>query len=131
MDGNIKDTPPIVFVPSAADRDRWNVLSGLLAETRTQVETRKKSARPEFDKWLAQAEPKTLAELDPNQGQRPSVGRHQGVHLGKIGKWIPGVCLLRYVGIAVRVIADCIKVPMSTIVVHLSEERDRSYGLTV
>ena len=26
MDGNIKDTPPTVFVPAPADRDRWNAL---------------------------------------------------------------------------------------------------------
>ena len=51
-DGNIKDTPPTLFVPSAMDRDRWNVLSGLLAEARKQVEARKKSARPEFNKWV-------------------------------------------------------------------------------
>ena len=69
-DGNIKDTPPILFVPSAGDRDRWNTLSGLLAENRKQMETRTKAARPEFDKWLAQAQPKALEALDPNQGQR-------------------------------------------------------------
>ncbi len=69
-DGNIKDTPPTLFVPGAMDRDRWNVLSGLLTDARKQVEERRKAARPEFNKWLAKAQPKTLEALDPNQGQR-------------------------------------------------------------
>jgi hypothetical protein len=69
-DGNIKDTPPTVFVPGAMDRERWGVLSGLLADARQQLDTRKKAARPEFDKWLAQAKPKALAALDLNRGQR-------------------------------------------------------------
>src|SRR3954453_8688329 len=36
MDGNIKDTPPTLFVPGAMDRERWQVLSGLLADARNQ-----------------------------------------------------------------------------------------------
>jgi hypothetical protein len=69
-DGNIKDTPPTIFVPHAKDRERWNVLSGLLTETRQQLDARKKAARPEFNKWLATAEPTALAALDASEGQR-------------------------------------------------------------
>jgi hypothetical protein len=53
MDGNIKDTPPIVFVPQLEDRPRWDALVKELAEARKQVETRKQTARADFDKWLA------------------------------------------------------------------------------
>ena len=60
MDGNIKDTPPIITVPRAADRPRWDALSRELGGLRQQVEARKTAARPEFDKWLAEAKPEAI-----------------------------------------------------------------------
>ncbi|HTU23595.1 MAG TPA: DUF1553 domain-containing protein [Gemmataceae bacterium] len=53
MDGNIKDTPPILFVPQLEDRPRWDALVKQLAEARQQVEARKQNARADFHKWLA------------------------------------------------------------------------------
>ncbi|MGH7172117.1 MAG: DUF1549 domain-containing protein, partial [Gemmataceae bacterium] len=53
MDGNIKDTPPILFVPRMEDRPRWDAVVKELAEARKQVEARKRTARADFDKWLA------------------------------------------------------------------------------
>jgi hypothetical protein len=53
MDGNVKDTPPVVFVPQKEDRPRWEALKKELAEIRKQLEARKQTARAEFDKWLA------------------------------------------------------------------------------
>ena len=54
MDGNIKDTPPTVFVPGAADRDRWDALQRRARPTSaSSIEARKQAARPEFDEWLA------------------------------------------------------------------------------
>src|SRR5207244_13481083 len=38
MDGNIKDTPPIIMVPRAEDRLRWQALSKHLALARQKVE---------------------------------------------------------------------------------------------
>src|SRR6185436_12508157 len=55
MDGNIKDTPPIVFVPGDSDRPRWDALEGELAAAKKAQEDRKGQARGEFDKWLASA----------------------------------------------------------------------------
>jgi hypothetical protein len=52
MDGNIKDTPPVVFVPQMEDRPRWDALEKELADVRKQMETRKQTARVAFDKWL-------------------------------------------------------------------------------
>jgi hypothetical protein len=69
-DGNIKDTPPTLFVPGRRDRDRWDVLGGLLADVRQKLEARKQAARPEFDRWLAAAKPDALAALDPGEGHR-------------------------------------------------------------
>lgn len=53
MDGNIKDTPPIIFVPAAADKIRFDQNADGLSSSRAVVDERKKTARPEFDTWLA------------------------------------------------------------------------------
>ena len=45
MDGNIKDTPPAVFVPGAADRDRWNGPPGRVGR-RPPPASRPAPARP-------------------------------------------------------------------------------------
>ena len=59
MDGNVKDTPPTVFVPSAADQAA--LASAVGANWRTSADSsraRKQSARADFTKWLAAADPK-------------------------------------------------------------------------
>ncbi|MFN6111027.1 MAG: DUF1553 domain-containing protein [Planctomycetota bacterium] len=53
MDGNIKDTPPNIFVPLKADRDRWQALKTELAALDQQHAGLRESAKPEFDAWLA------------------------------------------------------------------------------
>jgi len=68
MDGNIKDTPPTVFVPSAADGGRWQVLPAELTGARNRLDARKQSARPDFTKWLAGVDPKALGDLIPTAG---------------------------------------------------------------
>ncbi|MBI3865026.1 MAG: DUF1553 domain-containing protein [Planctomycetia bacterium] len=68
MDGNIKDTPPTIFVPRAEDREKWEQFGNQLAETRKQIDQRKQAARPEFDAWAAQVTPQTLSGLVPAQG---------------------------------------------------------------
>ena len=60
MDGNRKDTPPIAFVPSDEDRPRWEKLDGEIAAAKKAIEDRKDTARPEFDKWLAEATPEVF-----------------------------------------------------------------------
>ena len=66
MDGNIKDTPPTVLVPSAADKARWQSLSGELADVRKQLDARKQTAVADFTKWLADTDPKALAAQVPD-----------------------------------------------------------------
>ncbi|MGH7137843.1 MAG: DUF1549 domain-containing protein, partial [Pirellulales bacterium] len=70
MDGNIKDTPPVVFVPRSEDQPRWDSLVAELADVRKQVEERRNAARSEFDGWLASTKPDALAELLPAEGLR-------------------------------------------------------------
>ncbi|MDX2036209.1 MAG: DUF1549 domain-containing protein [Isosphaeraceae bacterium] len=70
MDGNIKDTPPIVFVPSSVDRSRWNALTGEIAAVNAKVDERKKTAKPEFESWLKDAKRETIAATLPTAGLR-------------------------------------------------------------
>ncbi|MFO0011670.1 MAG: DUF1553 domain-containing protein, partial [Planctomycetota bacterium] len=55
MDGNIKDTPPIVPVPLEADRERYFALDGLIAQAQQDVDARRVQARPGFEAFLADA----------------------------------------------------------------------------
>jgi hypothetical protein len=105
MDGNIPDTPPIVFVPRRADRGRWEQLHKDIAAQRDKIEARKKAARPDFDKWLAAAKADVVAALVPtqglslhaplNEGQGQSLtlqvqGKPQSVQLTSGFEWVPG-----------------------------------------
>ena len=57
MDGNIAETPPMVIVPPQEDRTRWEAVGAALTQAQQKVEARQKSARPEFDTWLARTGP--------------------------------------------------------------------------
>ncbi|MCX6369118.1 MAG: DUF1553 domain-containing protein [Armatimonadetes bacterium] len=66
MDGNIKDTPPIIQVPVGADRPRFQALQTELGEAKRAVEARKATAKADFDKWLAS--PTRAALAPPTNG---------------------------------------------------------------
>jgi hypothetical protein len=66
MDGNIPNTPPIIFVPRKEDRPRWDVLAKESAGLRERIEARKKSAQKDFDAWLTQASADQVASLVPS-----------------------------------------------------------------
>jgi mono/diheme cytochrome c family protein len=70
MDGNVKDTPPVMTVPRPEDRDRWERVSKDLAEVGKRAEARKQAARADFDKWMASAKPETVGGLVPADGLR-------------------------------------------------------------
>jgi hypothetical protein len=70
MDGNVKDTPPTVFVPDDADRSRWTKLTAEIAESKKQLDARKEAARPEFTKWLAAASPGSIKAMIPTDAQK-------------------------------------------------------------
>jgi hypothetical protein len=67
-DGNVKDTPPTIPVPQAADRARWGALQQELAGAQTQWTARRGDAQSDFDAWLAAAKPETVATLVPIEG---------------------------------------------------------------
>jgi mono/diheme cytochrome c family protein len=106
MDGNAKDTPPIIIVPLPADRARWDAIGGEIATAKQQVEERKKEARPLFDAWLAQARPESLAaaiptnelslhaKLSEGDGRSTSMlidGQPRDVALNESAQWTDGI----------------------------------------
>lgn len=62
MDGNIKDTPPVLMVPPPEDRARWDELGPAIAAAKQQQEQRRAAARADFDRVLAET---PLADLAP------------------------------------------------------------------
>ncbi|MFN9986761.1 MAG: DUF1553 domain-containing protein [Pirellula sp.] len=53
MDGNAKDTPPIIQVPLDEDRERFVALDGLIGQAKQSVDQRRNEARPAFDAFVA------------------------------------------------------------------------------
>jgi hypothetical protein len=68
MDGNAKDTPPIVPVPLAADQPRWHALQRELPDTVRRRDERRQTARGEFDRWLAAGDFQGLSAALPAEG---------------------------------------------------------------
>jgi hypothetical protein len=104
MDGNIKDTPPIVTVPRDEDQKRWDAVANELPAAKALVDDRRRDARPEFDKWLAQARPEDVAAEVPTSNlelfaplddDRETIryqlrGKEVAAKLPKTVEWRPG-----------------------------------------
>jgi hypothetical protein len=105
MDGNIKDTPPVLPVPMAADRPRLEALDKELADVRSATEARKTAAKGDYDAWLASANVESLVKSLPtkdlyllapfNEGDGKTTkvnleGQEQSVPLTDSAKWQPG-----------------------------------------
>ena len=78
MDGNIKDTPPVIVVPTSEDRPRWEAVSKDLADAKQQLEARKQAARPDFDTWLAAATPEQFAAAALGEALQLHVAMDEG-----------------------------------------------------
>jgi hypothetical protein len=65
MDGNVKDTPPIVIVPTKADQARWDALPPQKKRAKKKADHRHDSAHEEFDAWLATASPDAFLRVLP------------------------------------------------------------------
>ena len=68
MDGNVKDTPPVLVIPRPDEEARWSALQAETKDNESELGERKKSARPEYDAWLAQPDLKLLDERVPRKG---------------------------------------------------------------
>lgn len=65
MDGNVKDTAPVVVVPSQPDKQRWQELSAEVVAVDNRLEEHREIARQEFEAWLAVAKPEDVAIAPP------------------------------------------------------------------
>ena len=53
MDGNIKDTPPVLPIPKPADDKRWNELPAEESASEQRIAQCKRDAKVQFTTWLA------------------------------------------------------------------------------
>ena len=105
MDGNIKDTPPIVFVPNPQDRGLWDGLVKEVDAARVALDGRRKAARADFNRDFAAAKPDLNAGVAGPEGLQLLAplgeGTGSSVHLtagsatrqadlGKDASWVPG-----------------------------------------
>ncbi|MGZ5543467.1 MAG: DUF1553 domain-containing protein [Limisphaerales bacterium] len=65
MDGNIRNTPPIIVVPKAEDRARWEALPAAKIAADKQIKSRRKDARPEYKTFLTTAKPDAFGKHVP------------------------------------------------------------------
>lgn len=86
-DGNVKDSGPILVVPSEKDKTRWTALPNDIEVATAARTERKKAARPEFDQWLASAKPDTLDQDVPSDGIVAHVPLNEGV-----GNEVQAIC---------------------------------------
>ncbi|RIK80581.1 MAG: hypothetical protein DCC67_09205 [Planctomycetota bacterium] len=68
MDGNVKDTPPVISVPQEGDLARRLQLDALIEEAEQAVEERRRAARGDFDRWVAAASASELDAWMPSSG---------------------------------------------------------------
>jgi mono/diheme cytochrome c family protein len=68
MDGNIKDTPPIIIIPQDEELARWKELEKDVPLAKEAVESRKKDGRVDFDKWLTSAAQDIVDKMAPVDG---------------------------------------------------------------
>ena len=78
MDGNIKDTPPTIVVPQAADRERFAAVGKEVTDAANAVTARKTAGRAEFENWLTVSQPETIAALIPTEGLITSLPLMEG-----------------------------------------------------
>lgn len=88
MDGNIPDTPPVVAVPGAEDRPRWEQLDSLRRELRGKLAARRRERDPAFENWLRSPErAQGVEELDTARAvfklDPPRTPAAPGVYLGE------------------------------------------------
>jgi len=68
MDGNIANTPPIIFVPKSEDRPRWELLSKQIETLKAESQKRKDASKKDFEGWAEKATAAGLSEYVPTQG---------------------------------------------------------------
>ncbi len=86
-DDNVKDSGPVLVIPTANDRARWTAVPKEIAATNDARIQRKEKARDEFAQWLASAKPETLNQDLPCDGLVAHVPLDEGS-----GNEVSGAC---------------------------------------
>ena len=68
MDGNRKDTPPVIVVAKPEDRARWDELLTTTNTAAKEVDERKQSGRADFETWLHQPQFAAAESILPTNG---------------------------------------------------------------
>ena len=68
MDGNIRNTPPVITVPKLEDRAKWDSISKDVAAAKVKLDARKTEAKPDFAAWAKTVKPADLAGKIPTEG---------------------------------------------------------------
>jgi len=68
MDGNAKDTPPVIVVPMAKDEPRWNELEREVPAAEKKAQERRQVARTDYVAWQQQPEMAKLEGRIPESG---------------------------------------------------------------
>lgn len=68
MDGNVKDTPPTVYVPAAADRERYEKLPAEAIQAQQALREYVQNCRPQFDEWMAGDQAAAIVAKMPSAG---------------------------------------------------------------
>jgi hypothetical protein len=79
LDGNIRDTAPVLLLPKPEDEGRNKASPGRDRDRKQAVAARKKVLRAEFDKWLETAKPQdwTRGRQDRRALVPPAAGRRR------------------------------------------------------
>jgi hypothetical protein len=109
MDNNRPDPPPIVIVPRAADRKRWEQLEGLTKSLRARMDAARGAASDGFEAWLASPQRRVEQPLADAQifavwadkngaqaarhGAQGAVALPEGVALSEAAPWSGGRAL--------------------------------------
>lgn len=106
MDGNIKDTPPIITVPTDEDQPRWDQLQTAVPAAKAAIDDHKAAARAVFNEWLTTADEAQISAKLPqeslvlraplNEGDGATVhievsGESREVALPESAEWTDGV----------------------------------------
>lgn len=68
MDGNIKNPPPVIMVPTIEDRRERESLIARRDEAKRQLEARQQTARADYDRWVASEKKEGLGPMVPTEG---------------------------------------------------------------
>ncbi len=68
MDGNIRNTPPVITVPKFEDRGKWVSISKEVAAAKTKLDARKTEAKADFTSWAKTVKPAEFAGKIPTEG---------------------------------------------------------------